>query len=39
MEQVRALHGEWHIPLEVLVKPYELRKKDRQVSGSRNGAV
>ena len=39
IEQVRALHGEWHIPLEVLVKPYELRKKDRQVSGSRNGAV
>jgi HTH-type transcriptional regulator/antitoxin HigA len=26
MEQVRALHAEWHIPLEVLVKPYELRK-------------
>jgi hypothetical protein len=25
--------------LEVLVKPYELRKKDRQVSGSRNGAA
>jgi HTH-type transcriptional regulator/antitoxin HigA len=29
MDQVRALHGEWRIPLEVLVKPYELRKKDK----------
>jgi HTH-type transcriptional regulator / antitoxin HigA len=39
MEQVRALHAEWHIPLEVLVKPYELRKESKQTRGSPQNAA
>ena len=38
MERVRALHAEWHIPLEVLVKPYALRKDDKPTRGSRQNA-
>jgi len=39
MEQVRALHAEWHIPLEVLVKPYELRKDDKPARSSRQNTA
>jgi HTH-type transcriptional regulator / antitoxin HigA len=39
MDQVRALHGEWRIPLEVLVKPYELRKKDKSASVKNRAAM
>jgi len=39
MAQVRVLHTEWHIPLEVLVKPYELRKESRQAQGAPRNAV
>jgi HTH-type transcriptional regulator / antitoxin HigA len=39
MEQVRALHAEWHIPLEVLVKPYELRNDGKPTRGSRHNAT
>jgi HTH-type transcriptional regulator/antitoxin HigA len=39
MEQVRALHGEWRIPLEVLVKPYALRKKDKPASEKSRAAI
>jgi len=39
MKQIRALHAEWHIPLEVLVKPYELRKDDKPTRGSRQNAA
>ena len=38
MERVRALHAEWHTPLEVLVKPYALRKDDKPTRGSRQNA-
>jgi HTH-type transcriptional regulator/antitoxin HigA len=39
MEQVRALHGEWQIPLEVLVKPYELQKREKRLTSSRKSAA
>lgn len=39
MEQVRVLNAEWHIPLEVLVKPYELRNEGKQARGSRENAA